>query len=147
MSTQFDKQQSRLASFFAGLWAILRQRCPLCRQGKIFRGSFAMNDPCPVCGLRFERDPGYFLGAMYASYFLASGVMVPLFFLIWWLWPELDSVDVVLVTGLAFLPFVPLVFRYSRVIWIHLDRWAWPGELSPSGPGRAEDSDRQAQTR
>lgn len=99
-----------------------------------------MNEPCPVCGLRFERDPGYFLGAMYASYFLASGVMVPLLFLIWWLWPDLDSVDVVLVTGLAFLPFVPLVFRYSRVIWIHLDRWAWPGDLTLT-TGKEADRD------
>ncbi len=30
-----------------------------------------MHDECPSCGLRFNREPGYFLGAMYVSYGLA----------------------------------------------------------------------------
>ena len=29
-----------------------------------------MNEPCPRCGLRFEREPGYWTGAMVASYAL-----------------------------------------------------------------------------
>ena len=33
------------------LWAILRERCPRCRKGRIFNRLFQMNDPCPVCGL------------------------------------------------------------------------------------------------
>jgi hypothetical protein len=26
------------------------------------------------------------------------------------------------------LPLVPMIFRYSRVIWIYFDRWSWPEE-------------------
>ena len=44
-----------------------------------------MNDPCPVCGLVFEREPGYFLGAMYFSYALAVFIIAPLFILLYWL--------------------------------------------------------------
>ena len=29
-----------------------------------------MFERCPVCDLRFEREPGYFMGAMYISYVL-----------------------------------------------------------------------------
>jgi len=29
---------------------------------------------------------------------------------------------VLLTAGLLFLPFVPAIFRYSRVIWMHFDR-------------------------
>ena len=38
----------------------------------MFRGVFAMNDPCPVCGLLFKREEGTFLGAMYVSYVLSG---------------------------------------------------------------------------
>jgi uncharacterized protein (DUF983 family) len=108
--------------FWSGLWALLRQRCPRCRQGRLFRTRFEMNDPCPVCGLLFQREEGYFLGAMYAGYFLASAVLIPLYLLAALLLPEWDSLVIALVATAAYLPFVPLVFRYSRVVWIYLDR-------------------------
>lgn len=92
-----------------------------------------MNDDCPVCGLHFEREPGYFLGAMYFSYVL-SLVIMGLFMLVGaLLWPSLDLGLVVLLAGAAYLPFVPLVFRYSRVAWLHFDRWFWPE--TPDGDG------------
>src|SRR5262245_61660205 len=53
------------------MWAMLRQRCPRWHRGRMFHGSFAMNDPCPECGLLFQREEGYFLGAMYVSYGLS----------------------------------------------------------------------------
>ena len=62
------------------LWAIVQQRCPRCRIGRIFRGTFAMNDPCPRCGLLFQREEGYFLGAMYFSYAISLAILVPLLF-------------------------------------------------------------------
>src|SRR3954447_20105107 len=55
--------------------SIVQQRCPRCRVGKIFRNSIfkiyrwpKMYEHCPECGLKFEREGGYFLGAMYISY-------------------------------------------------------------------------------
>src|SRR5690242_14056243 len=62
------RRESTLRRWGRTLWAILRERCPRCRTGRIFRGVFAMNDPCPDCGLLFQREEGYFLGAMYISY-------------------------------------------------------------------------------
>src|SRR6516165_11002909 len=71
------------------LWAGLRQRCPRCCRGQMFRGLLTMNERCPRCGLRFEREPGDYLGAMYFSYALS----VPLLGLgmgLWYvLWPDL----------------------------------------------------------
>ena len=107
-------------------WALLCQRCPVCRRGRIFGGLIAMNEHCPVCGITFEREEGYFLGAMYFSYFLSVPTL-SLFFVVGVLlfpsWPQ------ELIAGLAvviFLPLAPLIFRYSRVGWIHYDRWTWP---------------------
>ena len=52
--------------------ARLRQRCPRCFRGRIFRGLFALNDPCPVYGELFRREEGTFLGPMYVSYGLGA---------------------------------------------------------------------------
>jgi uncharacterized protein (DUF983 family) len=39
-------------------------RCPRCGARSLFRTWFAMHERCAVCGLRFEREQGYFLGAI-----------------------------------------------------------------------------------
>ena len=94
-----------------------------------------MNYACPECGLVFGREEGYFTGAMIVSYLLA----VPLVAL--------------LIAIVYFLPFVPAVFRYSRVVWMHFDRVVDPTPeseryLQPRGPILSEhDADDEAQHR
>src|SRR6266852_6724889 len=68
--------------------SILQQRCPRCRMGgifrySIFRGFPKMCERCPVCDLKFEREPGYFLGAMYFSFALGVLVMAPIAVSLW----------------------------------------------------------------
>src|SRR5262249_58508626 len=84
----------------------------------------------PVCGLVFEREPGYFFGAMYFSYAIAVLILVPLYFLADWLFPRMDYLLVPLVAFIPYLPLIPLVFRYSRVLWIYFDRGVRPSDLS-----------------
>jgi uncharacterized protein (DUF983 family) len=107
-------------------WLLLR--CPRCQRGKIFAGLFAMNRSCPRCGLVFQREPGYFLGAMYFSYFMAVAVIVPTFYVLHWVLPQWPGVAIAGLALLPYLPLTPLVFRYSRALWIYLDRYADPGE-------------------
>ena len=87
-----------------------------------------MNDPCPVCNLLFQREEGYFLGSMYFAYILAVLVQVPAFFILSLLLPSWDSIRVALLVIVLYLPLIPIVFRYSRVLWIYLDRLVTPGE-------------------
>jgi uncharacterized protein (DUF983 family) len=110
--------------------AFLRGLCPRCRTGKIFRGIVAMNDPCPNCGLLFQREEGYFLGAMYVSYFLSMAVYLVLH-VVWSLVrSDWFSYTTMLLAMASFLPFVPALFRYSRVLWIYLERDCCPTNLS-----------------
>ena len=104
------------------LQAVTAGRCPHCLRGRIFRGRFAMHQTCPACGLRFEREAGYFTGAMYVSYALAVPVMVAATAVVLLAAPSLSFEATAGVATLLFLPFVPAIFRYSRIIWIHLDR-------------------------
>jgi uncharacterized protein (DUF983 family) len=117
------------------LGAILALRCPRCREGRVFATTWRMNPRCPACDLLFLRDTGYFTGAMYFSYALGIPI-IALFTLVaylarpsWHLWQG------VLVAWAAFLPLVPAVFRYSRVLWIHFDQFFDPApEGSPERP-------------
>src|SRR5436190_21346581 len=107
------------------LTAMILQRCPRCFSGKVFRGLWTMNETCPVCGLRFEREEGYFTGAMYISYTISLVMMFGIFIVLWLLLPSgsLFAVGMLcLATAAIYLPLVPVVFRYSRVLYMHMDR-------------------------
>jgi len=45
-----DKIELQYMRFAPRLRAIIRQRCPVCLEGKMFSGRFTMNPTCPVCG-------------------------------------------------------------------------------------------------
>jgi uncharacterized protein (DUF983 family) len=102
------------------LAAIIAGRCPRCLRGHIWRGFFSMNEPCPVCGLRFEREIGYWTGAMVVSYALGVPVLALLVAAIW-LATRWDVLAALLVGDVLFLAIAPFVWRYSRVVWLHVD--------------------------
>jgi hypothetical protein len=87
----------------------------------VYRGPLAMLDSCPVCGLQFEREQGYFLGAMYVSYGLSIPPVLLLILLIRKLsgWPFDVSIAAAF---LAYLPFAPVVARFARVVWMYVDQ-------------------------
>jgi len=80
-----------------------------------------MYERCPTCGLKFEREPGYFLGAMYISYGLGLVMIVGYGFALWLLtrW-SVQKVTVLAI--LLFLPAAPALTLFSRVLWIYLDQ-------------------------
>src|SRR3981081_2700644 len=105
--------------------AIFRQLCPRCRAGTIFRKSVflfpAMRERCPACDLKYEREEGYFLGAMYIGYALALGMITIFGLLLWYVvgWPFQKTV---IAAVLLFLPFAPVLTLMARVLWIYLDQ-------------------------
>ncbi len=102
------------------LLAIIRLRCPRCAAGAIFASLFRMNSRCPVCALEFEREQGYFVGAMYFSYALALAVVLPVVVVMLLL--GFGAAPIYGVSCLVLVVASPFLFRYSRVIWIHLDQ-------------------------
>ncbi len=42
----------------------LHLRCPRCAEGQLYKTFFRMNRECPVCGLAYYRESGYYVGAM-----------------------------------------------------------------------------------
>src|SRR5919204_3989417 len=46
----------------------LRLRCPRCGRSRLYESWFRMRERCAACGLRYEREQGYFVGAIYINY-------------------------------------------------------------------------------
>jgi|ERR1700683_876035 uncharacterized protein (DUF983 family) len=109
---------------------VLRQVCPRCRTGKIYPTSIfsslpKMHDEYSVCHLWFEREEGYFLGAMIIDYALAMIITTVIGALLWtfthWSFEKLCVVAILL-----FLPLVPVVTRLGRIVWIYMDQFIDP---------------------
>ena len=47
------------------------KHCPRCGGGHLFDGWFRMKERCPTCGVRFEREPGFFVGAYFINFAVA----------------------------------------------------------------------------
>ena len=103
----------------------LALRCPRCGGTPLFPGRglsrwFTMAERCALCGLRFERAQGYWVGAIYVSYgvtvIIALGGALGL-----WVFAGVSTARQLWV----WLPFVVLFplwfFRYSRSLWLALE--------------------------
>lgn len=78
-----------------------------------------MHEKCSYCGLEYEREPGFFYGAMYVSYGLMSGIFIVLYVAdsLWFHLPTLVLLS--LVVGSMLILF-PVAFRWARIIWLNM---------------------------
>ncbi len=98
----------------------LRLRCPRCGRTPLFQGRFTMHERCAACGLRYEREQGYFVGAIYINYALTVAAAAGTVFAIEAVVGLTLAQELTLAVALAAL--VPLVFfRYARSLWLSLD--------------------------
>jgi len=105
-------------TFWRTLGRGLRLRCPVCGEGRLFRGYFLMEPLCSSCRLDFRREPGYYVGAMYINYGLTAGVMLAVGV------PLADQVPLPALSwplGSFAILFPLWFFRYSRSLWLGLD--------------------------
>jgi uncharacterized protein (DUF983 family) len=100
----------------------VRKRCPLCGSKGLFTGWTRLRDTCPGCGYRFERESGYWVGAiiinlavtevlfgiMFITTLLATAPEVP--------WQPLLAVALA-TNGIFPWIFYPL----SKTIWMAVD--------------------------
>jgi uncharacterized protein (DUF983 family) len=106
---------------------ILTLKCPKCHKGRLFINQNPYNlskiadmpHSCEKCGLDYQPEPGFYIGAMYVNY----GFTVVL--------TAVTYVVLEIILGVSAWAFFsiyltililigPLLFRYSRVIYLYL---------------------------
>jgi len=114
------------------LWRGATKRCARCGSGHLFRGWFEIVERCPSCGLRFEREEGYWAGALAIN----IGVTGAVFVIVFVTGLLLTAPNVAVVPLLAIL--VPLMiivpiayYPFSKTLWMAVDR-AWLQHLDPN---------------
>jgi uncharacterized protein (DUF983 family) len=101
-------------------------KCPRCREGYMFKHSvfgfkFAeMHERCPKCGLHYEVEKGFYWGAMYISYAFSVAIFVTAFFATKILMDEPSLKNYIINTLTPIILLVPVSFRASRVLMLHL---------------------------
>ena len=108
----------------------LRLLCPRCGAAKVFAGPFRMHERCPACGLHFEREPGYFVGAIYLNYGATTLITMGGYFLLD-AWLGLALGLQLLVWGTFAVGFPLWFFRYSKSLWLSLDYLVDPVDPRP----------------
>lgn len=111
------------------LEATVKLKCPRCHEGELFenkrffswRKLSKMYANCSVCGLKYERETGFFYGAMYISsiinmmFFVAATVAYYVYFDVrvdWRIYIWSYVLFTVLIT--------PVLYRLSRSIWLEI---------------------------
>jgi uncharacterized protein (DUF983 family) len=111
------------------LWQILgrtlRLRCPRCGQGRLFSGWVSMPRQCESCGLKFEREPGYFLGSIYFNYGVTA-LIVTIAALSMMMFSDFSERTLLLSLGAFCILFPMWFFRYARALWMAWDHFADP---------------------
>ena len=86
----------------------------------MFAGLFRMRPECPTCGLEFEREPGYFLGAIYINYAATVICMLAGFFALDYFVNLSLTYQIIVWSGFGVV-FPMLFYRYSKSLWLCLD--------------------------
>jgi uncharacterized protein (DUF983 family) len=100
-------------------------KCPQCHQGKVLKhppyqlGKLLETETiCSHCDLKYEKEPGFFYGAMYVSYALTSGIFIVAYILQSTLLNLPITQFAIFMVSLLLLTF-PLIARWSRVLWLN----------------------------
>lgn len=123
----------------------LRNRCPNCGSATLFKAGtlFRINQQCPVCGFRFERDndEGFFLGSMSLNYGVTLvGFLTPVALLAFFKVIAINTA--IVLAGVGAIVFPMLFYRSSRSWWLMNYYFFLPHHLPANGgKGRGGEDD------
>ncbi len=111
------------------IWRGVWLRCPRCGQGKLYRRliPLTMYDYCLHCHWRFEREEGYWTGAMAVDLVVAELLVVAYIVILFVVGAPLVPQ---LVSGLLLALLFPIVFYpHARSLWMTIDFLLHPTPL------------------
>jgi uncharacterized protein (DUF983 family) len=135
------------------LWRAFRLQCPVCGRRPIFlplrrvRGFndwFTPLDGCPRCGYPYEREPGYFLLAVFG---LNPGFTVFVAIVVFTVWANCYDLNAwptwefLLIFGVPIPIMNVLVARHAKAFFLALDHFVDPHSRDPDDGSDDDDDD------
>ena len=104
---------------------IIAGKCPSCGEAYVFKNRNPYNlqhmadmyTRCPHCDKSFQREPGFYFGAMYVSYAITTAFAILSMILFWGIL-DMATLPLLLIIGGVVLVSFPYTFRLSRMIWL-----------------------------
>ncbi len=106
------------------LYSIVKLKCPHCHEGQFleshpydFKKLGDVRSECEVCHIQYEREPGFYYGAMYVSYALGVALFVTVWTTcnLWFDWLTVWSqIGLVIFFTIVLSPYL---FALSKIIW------------------------------
>ena len=97
-----------------------------------------MKQECPLCHLSYFRESGYYLGAMFLNFIVSAMLLVPFYFLLLLVAPQITDIS----TNSRFLAWMAFavifslsLMRHSYSLWLSIDHWIgpWKPGVRPQG--------------
>ncbi len=108
------------------LYSIFAMKCPRCHEGDVFethnpyKKMTAIKETCSHCGLRYEKEMGFFYGAMYVSYMLNIALFVTSVVAYFILLDQYISGTLLMIIYVSLtVVLMPVYYRLSRTIWLN----------------------------
>ncbi|VXB50806.1 conserved hypothetical protein [Flavobacterium sp. 9AF] len=107
---------------------LFKNRCPNCTKGKVFKNGLfnigfgfpKMNTNCPNCNFKFEKEPGFFFGAMFVNYALGCAEALLTYFVANPFFKATFDLRIFPIIGIVILALSIFNIKLSRLIWIYI---------------------------
>ena len=130
-------------NFFKSIGSLLRNKCPRCRKGDIYKNKnpyrlkklYAMHGFCPVCGQKIQQRIGYWYIANYITYALSLAFSFITLVLYWMFigitWRDNSIFHWFIANCLLLLAVIPLLIRLGRTLYLYFTVRYDPGKQEP----------------
>lgn len=109
------------------LYSIFRMKCPRCQEGEFFishpydiKNAGNIHEHCSKCNLKYEKELGFYQGAMYVSYALGVALFVTLWVSFNLFFPSTSTGMQVTIVAVASVILTPYMYALSKIIWANL---------------------------
>lgn len=108
-------------------YSIRTMTCPRCQEGAFFaahpyniRRAGDLHPNCSECGLKYEKEIGFYYGAMYVSYALGVALFVACWVTFSLFFPNASTAVQITTITLISLLAGPYFYALSKIIWANL---------------------------
>lgn len=79
-----------------------------------------MNPYCPHCHYKFEKEPGYFFGAMYVNYGLTVAQGIATYVIAQFFFKEPFDLRIIPIIAVIIVVMASFNIRLSRLLWLYM---------------------------